>query len=281
MSTVIIGAGIIGVSTAYYLSESDPSNADQIHLVEASPDLFTSASGFAGGFLAEDWFSPSLSNLGKLSFRLHKELAEAHDGHELWGYSQSTGTSLAEDTVESNGGSGADWLRDGASRAEAAKNTGPNSSHAPQWLKSKGELDVLSSGETTAQWYANLVLCKAVELFAIPSDAPIKFQKFICSIQPSALAFSFTILSKNNIRLQFLQNQCHRITKPSPINRTGSTSLTLRCSQATPATSATSSSPPAFPAAFNSTNLLAPLASPAPRLLPPNLSSLPSTYAIL
>lgn len=152
MSTVIIGAGIIGVSTAYYLSRSDPSNADQIHLVEASPDLFASASGFAGGFLAEDWFSPSLSNLGKLSFRLHKELAEAHKGHELWGYSQSTGTSLAEDIVESNNGSGADWLRDGASRAEAAKNTDPSGSHAPQWLKSKGELDVLSNGETTAQW---------------------------------------------------------------------------------------------------------------------------------
>lgn len=154
MSTVIIGAGIIGVSTAYYLSQSDPSKADQIHLIEASPDLFASASGFAGGFLAEDWFSQSLTNLGKLSFRLHKELAEAHNGHESWGYSQSTGTSLAEDTVESNGGSGADWLRDGASRAEAVKNTDLNGSHAPQWLKSKGELDVLSSGETTAQWYA-------------------------------------------------------------------------------------------------------------------------------
>lgn len=225
MSTVIIGAGIIGVSTAYYLSKSDPSNADQVYLVEASPDLFASASGFAGGFLAEDWFSPSLSNLGKLSFRLHKELAQAHNGHELWGYSQSTGTSLAEETVESNGGSGADWLREGASRAEAAKNTDPNSSHAPQWLKSKGEFDVLSSGETTAQWYVIQILRNALEFLHFPARLLSSLQNHV---QHSASAFpkQFYHPLKDQYSFEVLQNQCHEVTKAGPINRTGSTSLT-------------------------------------------------------
>ena len=149
MPTVIIGAGIIGLSTAYYLSHSERSGT--IHLIEASPELFASSSGFAAGFLAADWFSPSLSKLGRLSFNLHKQLAEENNGHELWGYSRSTGTSLAEDGSESKGGSGADWLREGASRAEAAEHTKSGTGHAPAWLSSKGQLDVLSSGDTTAQ----------------------------------------------------------------------------------------------------------------------------------
>lgn len=53
-STVILGAGIIGVSTAYYLAQADPSLASSIHLVDSSPELFASASGKAGGFLAAD-----------------------------------------------------------------------------------------------------------------------------------------------------------------------------------------------------------------------------------
>ena len=149
MSTVIIGAGIIGLSTAYYLSESKIEH--EIHLVESSPELFASASGFAAGFLAADWYSPSLARLGLLSFRLHKELAEAHNGQERWGYSRSTGTSLAEASVQSNGVSGADWLREGVSRATAAEKTEPSTGNAPSWLKSKGDLDVLSNGDTTAQ----------------------------------------------------------------------------------------------------------------------------------
>lgn len=52
--TVIIGAGIIGLSTAYYLSRSGRTNAESIHLVDSSKELFHCASGFAGGFLAKD-----------------------------------------------------------------------------------------------------------------------------------------------------------------------------------------------------------------------------------
>jgi len=51
---VIIGAGIIGCSTAYYLSESTRTQAQIIHLVEASPELFRCSSGLAGGFMAAD-----------------------------------------------------------------------------------------------------------------------------------------------------------------------------------------------------------------------------------
>ena len=146
MSTVIIGAGIIGTSTAYYLSQT---SKNEIHLIEACPQLFASASGYAAGFLARDWFSPSLSALGELSFDLHKQLAEENNGHERWGYSRSTGTSLAE-TVGKNG---ADWLMEGVSRSTAATRTLNSNGNRPAWLSDGPDLEVMSDGSTTAQWY--------------------------------------------------------------------------------------------------------------------------------
>jgi glycine/D-amino acid oxidase-like deaminating enzyme len=82
MSTIIVGSGIIGVSTAYYLSLSPSYNASTtpITLIEATSTPFQSASGYSGGFLAKDWFSPASMELGKLSFRLHLELARKFDG---------------------------------------------------------------------------------------------------------------------------------------------------------------------------------------------------------
>ena len=53
-STVILGAGIIGCATAYYLSRSGNTKPDTIHLIEASPELFASASGKSGGFVVSD-----------------------------------------------------------------------------------------------------------------------------------------------------------------------------------------------------------------------------------
>ena len=151
MPTVILGAGIIGVSTAYYLSLS--SKADDIHLVEASPQLFASASGFAAGFVAKDWFSPDLANLGELSFALHKQLAEENKGYEKWGYSRSSSSSLEEQVA-----TGDDWLAEGASRSVAAAKSAQCGQNGPSWLKHRDALDVMSDGSSTAQ-VNPLLLC--------------------------------------------------------------------------------------------------------------------------
>jgi glycine/D-amino acid oxidase-like deaminating enzyme len=54
MDTVIIGSGIIGLSTAFYLSESTGTPPENIHLVDSAEELFECASGYAAGFLAAD-----------------------------------------------------------------------------------------------------------------------------------------------------------------------------------------------------------------------------------
>ena len=56
MKTIcIIGGGIVGVSTAFYLSSKLNLDEDvKIVIVEAN-EIAGSASGKAGGFLARDW----------------------------------------------------------------------------------------------------------------------------------------------------------------------------------------------------------------------------------
>ncbi|KAL9604374.1 MAG: hypothetical protein Q9219_000562 [cf. Caloplaca sp. 3 TL-2023] len=148
MATVIIGAGIIGTATAYYLSQSD-NTSTSIHLVESSPELFASASGYAAGFVAREWFAGASASLGQLSFDLHQKLASDHDGYKRWGYSRSTATSLAETIGD---GEEEDWMGEGASRVKAAKRIAENDDTRPIWLAPKhGRPDIIDKGEGTAQ----------------------------------------------------------------------------------------------------------------------------------
>ncbi|KAI1844995.1 hypothetical protein JX266_008788 [Neoarthrinium moseri] len=147
-STVILGAGIIGVSTASYLSKHQPTSS--IHLVEPSPELFASASGFAGGFLAKDWFSAGVAELGALSFEEHRKLAEKEDGARRWRYSSSTSISLSPPSKSKK--KAAVWRSEGSSRAEAA--SGDRSQGiAPPWLwREEGDsVEAIGEESTVAQ----------------------------------------------------------------------------------------------------------------------------------
>ncbi|KAF7509642.1 hypothetical protein GJ744_007680 [Endocarpon pusillum] len=155
MRTVIIGGGIIGVSIAFYLSET-LEDSTSIHIVESSSRLFASASGYAAGFLAKDWFSLGAAELGALSFELHKKLADNNNGSETWGYAPSTALSLAiqEGVGVGTGAREGDWLLNGTSRAGvSAGNDVVNEDGTPAWLtkQKSGSLDVISSEHGCAQ----------------------------------------------------------------------------------------------------------------------------------
>lgn len=81
---VIIGGGIIGCTSAYYLTRHPRFNpaTTTITLLEATR-IAGGASGKAGGLLAL-WAYPS--SIVPLGFRLHQELAVEHGGAERWGY---------------------------------------------------------------------------------------------------------------------------------------------------------------------------------------------------
>ena len=81
---VIVGGGIIGSTTAYFLTRHPKFNpaVHSIHLLEATA-IASGASGKAGGLLAL-WAYPSC--LVPLSYKLHAQLAKEHGGEERWGY---------------------------------------------------------------------------------------------------------------------------------------------------------------------------------------------------
>ncbi|KAM3510693.1 hypothetical protein MY11210_005674 [Beauveria gryllotalpidicola] len=82
---IIIGGGIIGNTTAYFLTRHPKFNpaVHRITILEAGSAIATGASGKAGGLLAL-WAYPSC--LVPLSYRLHAELAAEHNGPARWGY---------------------------------------------------------------------------------------------------------------------------------------------------------------------------------------------------
>lgn len=82
---VIIGCGIMGLSTAYYLSLARGSG-HSITIVDNASILFAGASGKANGILGDYGFKPQAESLGKLSWKLHQELDSKHGGRAAWGY---------------------------------------------------------------------------------------------------------------------------------------------------------------------------------------------------
>ncbi|KAK0524591.1 hypothetical protein OC834_005473 [Tilletia horrida] len=87
----IVGAGVIGAAIAHYIGSHPKRNGALITVYEASSSVAPGASSHAGGFLAansdlKNWHDRNTRSLAELSFRLHKELAEEHDGTSQWGY---------------------------------------------------------------------------------------------------------------------------------------------------------------------------------------------------
>lgn len=155
---VIIGAGVIGLSTAYYLATSAQPRPWKITVLDSSPELFQCASGRAAGFLAKDWFQSPTQELGELSFRLHKELAEEFDGARRWGYAETTSLSVSQtggdSTEHEKGGDWEDWLFGGRSRGHMATDSSALQTNPswPEWLsRNNTKGSVLSGPESTAQ----------------------------------------------------------------------------------------------------------------------------------
>ena len=88
-ATVIVGGGIIGFSTAFYLAETRRKAGQPVDItvVDTAPVLFAGASGGAAGVLGDYGFKPEADPLGLLSWELLKQLAKDYDGRKAWGFS--------------------------------------------------------------------------------------------------------------------------------------------------------------------------------------------------
>lgn len=83
MATVVVGGGIVGLTTAYYLTRK----GHKVQLVEKCA-VACHSSGKAGGFLTDGdsgWHQGPIAKLAKHSFALHEELAQQF-GADAIGY---------------------------------------------------------------------------------------------------------------------------------------------------------------------------------------------------
>lgn len=139
---VIIGGGIIGCSTAYYLSR-DPSystSTTNIVVLEASANgVAQGASGKAGGLIAK-WAYPR--EIVGISFPEHVKLAEEHNGAERWGW-RFVGCGSWEGEGEALGESGS-GVGKGGKRKSLEKTLGFEATATPESRADKGLPDDLT-----------------------------------------------------------------------------------------------------------------------------------------
>ncbi|KAI8350372.1 FAD dependent oxidoreductase [Blakeslea trispora] len=149
---VIVGGGVIGACSAYFLSKHD--NA-KVTLIEKT-DIACGASGKSGGFLALDWSDsqPGMKELSRASFQLHKALAEELNGAETYGYrAMNTYSIVFDPTLGDQGGK------------KKKKNTPPEI----HWIHQSHvrSFERMGTPETTAQvtpyLFTNQVLKAAIE----------------------------------------------------------------------------------------------------------------------
>lgn len=78
---IIAGAGVIGLSTSYFLAVK---HGIASTVVDPTGQIAPAASGKAGGFLALDWNDSSpVGQLARRSFQLHQELADTLGADEI------------------------------------------------------------------------------------------------------------------------------------------------------------------------------------------------------
>lgn len=134
---VIIGGGVIGTTTAYYLTRH-PSFNTAIHhitLLEAT-SIAAAASGKAGGLLGL-WAYPTC--LVPLSFHLHAQLATEHGGAERWGYRQIGCGQIAATVKKNKPANGPTKSRKksspGITKLERGQTDGLHADGQTQWQK--------------------------------------------------------------------------------------------------------------------------------------------------
>lgn len=160
---IIVGAGIMGVCTAYFLVTHPKYDPSKYHItIIESKRVAGGASGKAGGLLAL-WAFPK--PIVPLSFRLHQELSDMYDGEKEWGYRRLTTVSLEGDVSKVTD---EDLEKEGKTTPSKRRfNTLPEDLN---WINSAlvDSYSELGDSKTTAQVhpykFTTFILKKAVEL---------------------------------------------------------------------------------------------------------------------
>ena len=83
---VIVGGGIIGICSAFYLLGSGLLSPNLTVTMIENVGIASAASVKAGGFISRDWHNSETESLARESWLEHVALAERYDGVQKWGW---------------------------------------------------------------------------------------------------------------------------------------------------------------------------------------------------
>ncbi|KAG6884346.1 hypothetical protein C0993_011980, partial [Termitomyces sp. T159_Od127] len=147
-SIVIIGGGIIGCTTAYYITHHPSYSSDiKVTVVETSAHgAAQGASGKAGGLVAR-WAYPQ--PLVAVSFDEHVRLAEVHGGVDRWGWRyvncgnwEGQGEEMVEEAIPENDGNALDQGSLAGRRKSLAKTLGLGPDGKPSANRSRKQKNI-------------------------------------------------------------------------------------------------------------------------------------------
>ena len=101
--TVIIGAGVIGLSTAYQLGRAIDKRGIRGHKVivlEVAADVFPASSSTNTGILSYGGFRDGLGDLGEFSFKLWEKLGTDTKFKKTCGYTEERNVAVRSDSEE-------------------------------------------------------------------------------------------------------------------------------------------------------------------------------------
>lgn len=174
---IIVGGGIIGCCTAYYLSRHHkfcPTTCNTTLIEASSQGLAQGASGKAGGLVAK-WAYPK--NLVDVSFREHVKLAEQHGGDTRWGWRYvNCGSWEVRGDIEAESGVG---VGKGLKRKSLEKTRGLDDQRIkgiPEWVKKEATVAYSSMAPEgdTAQVHPFLFTTSMCELAQEKGVAVVK-----------------------------------------------------------------------------------------------------------
>ena len=109
-TTIIVGAGVIGLCTAYHLAKTIDKKRNKVIVIEAASQVFAATSSTNTGILSYTGFQEELLPLAQYSYDLWEELGKVTVFRTSCGYKENANFALKIGSGKGNGELMPNWI---------------------------------------------------------------------------------------------------------------------------------------------------------------------------
>ena len=109
-TTIIVGAGVVGLCTAYHLAKTIDKKRHKVIVIEAASQVFAATSSTNTGILSYTGFQEELLPLAQYSYDLWEDLGRDTDFRTSCGYKEDANFALKRDSGKGDGESIPNWI---------------------------------------------------------------------------------------------------------------------------------------------------------------------------